>query len=46
MRWPAIRDKSLEVGCSDFDTESIDMQRLLGKIRACLSPAERQTAVT
>jgi len=30
------RDKSVEVGCSDFDTKPVDMQRLLGKIRACL----------
>ena len=30
------RAKSVEVGCSDFDTKPVDMQRLLGKIRACL----------
>jgi CheY-like chemotaxis protein len=30
------RDKSVEVGCSDFDTKPVDMQRLLGKIRAHL----------
>ena len=30
------RDKSVEVGCSDFDTKPVDMQRLLGKIRGCL----------
>src|SRR6195256_4193015 len=30
------RDKSVEVGCSDFDTKPVNMQRLLGKIRACL----------
>lgn len=30
------RDRSIEVGCSDFDTKPVDMQRLLGKIRACL----------
>ena len=28
------RDKSVQVGCSDFDTKPVDMQRLLGKIRA------------
>lgn len=33
------RDRSVEVGCSDFDTKPVDLQRLLGKIRACL-PAE------
>ena len=31
------RDKSVEVGCSDFDTKPIDLQRLLGKIRSCLA---------
>jgi CheY-like chemotaxis protein len=30
------RDKSVEVGCSDFDTKPVDLQRLLGKIRDCL----------
>lgn len=30
------RDKSVAVGCSDFDTKPVDMQRLLGKIRGCL----------
>ena len=30
------RDRSVEVGCSDFDTKPVDMQRLLGKMRACL----------
>ena len=39
------RDKSVEVGCSDFDTKPVDMQRLLGKIRACLPAAERDSAV-
>ena len=28
------RAKSVEVGCSDFDTKPVDMQRLLGKMRA------------
>ena len=27
------RAKSVEVGCSDFDTKPVDLQRLLGKIR-------------
>src|SRR3978361_935262 len=33
------REKSVEVGCSDFDTKPVDMQRLLGKIRAHVPPA-------
>jgi CheY-like chemotaxis protein len=28
------REKSVEVGCSDFDTKPVDIERLLGKIRA------------
>jgi len=28
------REKSIEVGCSDFDTKPVDIERLLGKIRA------------
>jgi signal transduction histidine kinase/CheY-like chemotaxis protein len=39
------REKSVEVGCSDFDTKPVDMQRLLGKIRACLSVAHHENAV-
>jgi CheY-like chemotaxis protein len=31
------RDKSVAVGCSDFDTKPVDLQRLLGKIRKCLA---------
>lgn len=30
------RDKSVEVGCIDFDTKPVDLARLLGKINACL----------
>jgi CheY-like chemotaxis protein len=30
------RQKSIEVGCADFDTKPIDMPRLLEKINACL----------
>lgn len=30
------REKSFEVGCSDFDTKPVDLSRLLGKIQACL----------
>lgn len=30
------RDKSIAVGCADFDTKPVDLARLLGKIRGCL----------
>ena len=30
------RDKSVTVGCSDFDTKPVDLPRLLGKINGCL----------
>jgi CheY-like chemotaxis protein len=30
------RRRSVEVGCSDFDTKPIDLPRLLAKIEACL----------
>jgi 7-keto-8-aminopelargonate synthetase-like enzyme/CheY-like chemotaxis protein len=30
------RDKSVEVGCSDFDTKPVDLARLLSKIQKCL----------
>ncbi len=33
------RDKSVEVGCADFDTKPVDLPRLLGKINACLGVA-------
>lgn len=39
------RDKSVQVGCSDFDTKPVDMQRLLGKIRAHLPAQVQQSAV-
>jgi len=35
------RARSVEVGCSDFDTKPVDLQRLLGKIRALLQQAKR-----
>jgi CheY-like chemotaxis protein len=39
------RDKSVEVGCSDFDTKPVDLQRLLGKMRSHLpSVAESPAA--
>lgn len=31
------RRKSVEVGCSDFDTKPVDLPRLLSKIEACLA---------
>ena len=33
------REKSIEVGCSDFDTKPVDLPRLLQKIHACLARA-------
>jgi CheY-like chemotaxis protein len=33
------RDKSVEVGCAEFDTKPVDLPRLLGKINACLVAA-------
>jgi len=39
------RAKSIEVGCSDFDTKPVDMQRLLGKMRTLLPPEAHQSAV-
>jgi len=47
------RDKSVEVGCTDFDTKPVDLARLLGKIQAALlrksmsapANAERGSAV-
>lgn len=31
------REKSVEVGCADFDTKPVDLTRLLGKIQRCLT---------
>ena len=31
------REKSVQVGCIDFDTKPIDLPRLLDKIKTCLS---------
>ena len=39
------RDKSVEVGCCDFDTKPVDMQRLLGKIRARLPAIAAENVV-
>jgi two-component system cell cycle response regulator DivK len=33
------RRKSVEVGCSEFETKPVDLPRLLGKIRDLLPPA-------
>lgn len=33
------RQKSVEVGCADFDTKPVDLPRLLGKINGCLGLA-------
>jgi CheY-like chemotaxis protein len=33
------RDKSVEMGCSEYDTKPVDLPRLLGKINACLTAA-------
>lgn len=30
------RQRSVEVGCADFDTKPVDLPRLLSKINACL----------
>lgn len=38
------RARSVEVGCSDFDTKPVDLQRLLGKMRALL-PKQPDSAV-
>ena len=38
------RAKSVEVGCSDFDTKPVDLQRLLGKMRALLGDAKQKNA--
>jgi CheY-like chemotaxis protein len=31
------RDKSVQVGCAEFDTKPVDLPRLLGKINSCLT---------
>jgi CheY-like chemotaxis protein len=31
------REKSVQVGCADFDTKPVDFPRLLGKISSCLA---------
>src|ERR1700753_1603812 len=39
------RAKSVRVGCCDFDTKPVDIQRLLGKMRAWLPAAKHENAV-
>jgi CheY-like chemotaxis protein len=39
------REKSVSVGCCDFDTKPVDMQRLLGKIRTWLPAATPENAI-
>jgi CheY-like chemotaxis protein len=36
------RDKSVEVGCAEFDTKPVDLPRLLHKIDVCLAAAGRR----
>ena len=31
------RETSVQVGCSEYDTKPVDLQRLLGKIQYCLN---------
>jgi two-component system, cell cycle response regulator DivK len=33
------RDRSVQVGCAEFDTKPVDLPRLLGKITHCLAGA-------
>jgi CheY-like chemotaxis protein len=33
------RERSIEVGCADFDTKPVDLARLLEKIQRCLASA-------
>ena len=39
------RARSVQVGCCDFDTKPVDMERLLGKIRAVLPAPARESVV-
>lgn len=38
------RERSLQAGCTDFDTKPVDLARLIGKIEACLAGAPRTRA--
>jgi DNA-binding response OmpR family regulator len=35
----------VQVGCCDFDTKPVDMERLLGKIRAVLPVSAHESVV-
>jgi CheY-like chemotaxis protein len=35
------RDRSVQVGCSDFDTKPVDLPRLVQKINCCLAATAR-----
>ena len=35
------RERSIEVGCADFDTKPVDLARLLAKIQRCLPGPDR-----
>ncbi len=35
------REKSVAVGCADFDTKPVDLTRLMGKIQGCMASATR-----
>lgn len=37
----ADRDRALEVGCNDYDTKPVELDRLVGKIEALLPDADR-----
>jgi CheY-like chemotaxis protein len=39
------RARSVQVGCCDFDTKPVDMERLLGKIRAVLPATAHESVV-
>lgn len=36
------KEKSVEIGCADFDTKPVDLARLLGKIQGCLADTRRR----
>jgi len=38
------REKSVTVGCCDFDTKPVDLQRLLGKIHTWLPASQQKSA--
>jgi len=38
------RDRSVQVGCAEFETKPVDLPRLLQKIEACLAGASGQGA--